>query len=226
MTSDKRVILNFHGIGEPHGEIGEDEKPYWVSEAFFAEVVGMAAGRTDRSRIFWTFDDGNGSDLAIAAPLLSQAAFTGDFFLLTGRLDASHYLSAADARSLLAMGMRIGLHGRDHVDWRALDELALDRETVEARTVLAAVADTAIDAVSIPFGAYNQRVIRRLRQLGYAHIYTTDGGTTTSRDIIRNRTSIRSDMTLEDVAAILDDRTTLGRRARRLLSTTLRRSIL
>lgn len=219
-------ILNFHGIGTPHDGIDASERPYWVSEDFFARVVDLVGARDNPERVRWTFDDGNRSDLTIGARLLGERGLTADFFLLTGRFDDPRYLSPADARLLVSMGMRIGLHGRDHVDWRRLTPDRLMAETVAARADLAEAAGTAIDRVAIPFGAYNRRVIAHLKRCGFRRIYTSDGGPSRTGDRICSRTSVRDDMMLEQIAALIDGRVPLVSKLRRTVSSTVRRHLL
>ena len=216
------VLLNFHGVGDPHAGVEADERPYWISEDFFDRIVALADSRRDVP-VGFTFDDGNRSDLTIAAPRLARSGRAGAFFVLAGRIGAEHYLSDADIRALRDMGMQVGLHGADHVDWRRCSPDKLAHETVAARQRIADSLDRPVTEVAIPFGAYNAGVIRHLKQLGFARIHTSDGGWTDSRARIAARTSIRADMTIADVEAILDRREPLKRRARRWVSTRLRR---
>lgn len=218
------IILNFHGIGEPHSGVDGDERRYWVSEALFDRIVALADRRRDVA-VGFTFDDGNVSDLQIAAPRLAQSGRTGIFFVLTGRIGIPHYLSDAEIAALRDGGMQVGLHGADHVDWRKCDAATLAHETEAARQRLAAGLGRPVEQVAIPFGAYNSRVIRHLKRLGFARIHTSDGGWTDTRKRIAARTSIRSDMTPDQVEAILDRREPAAKRGRRWLSTRLRRYI-
>lgn len=223
MADDRQFVLNFHGVGTPHAGVDASEQPYWISERFFTDIVGLVAARPDADRVVWTFDDGNRSDLAFAAPLLAQHGFRGAFFLLTGRFEDPHYLSRDDARSLLAMNMAVGLHGRDHVNWAELPEATLSAETTDARSDLGKAVGRDIDTVAIPFGAYNRNVIARLKREGFKRIYTTDKGWSRAGDRVCNRTSVRSDMSLAQIAGMLDGREPLKSKFRRALSTTYRR---
>src|SRR5690242_12624710 len=111
MSADDPIILNFHGIGVPHEGVDVAERPYWIDEPFFAQILDHVSARPDGHRIQYTFDDGNQSDLVVGAAALAQRGRTAQFFLLTGRFDDPRYLSPEDARTLVGMGMRIGLHG-------------------------------------------------------------------------------------------------------------------
>lgn len=220
---DKEIILNFHGIGKPHAQVGPDEIPYWIGEDFFDDILVLAKSHRNSRMVVFTFDDGNRSDLTIAAERLQSRGLTGKFYVLASRLGSPHYLSRDDARCLCEAGMEIGLHGRDHVDWRTVAPARLADETIAAKQEISAAIGRAVDSVAIPFGAYNARVIRHLRACQFERIYTSDGGVASARNQIRNRTSIRSNMGIADVLAILDEHEATTTRARRLVSTTLRR---
>lgn len=224
--SDTEIILNFHGIGTPHSTVDSAERPFWISETFYQQILDLVDSKNNVSRIIWTFDDGNASDLTIAAVKLAERKRIGKFFVLTGRFGNPHYLSLSDVRRLSNMGMEVGLHGRDHVDWRTLPINRLKTETTDARQVLAQVLGHQVSSVAIPFGAYSKRVIGHLVRCGFETIYTSDGGSSHSNQQIRNRTSIRADMTLADVSNILDNKVTWARHSRRWLSTALRRHII
>lgn len=226
MTMDRQMILNFHGIGEPSACIDDSERPYWISEQRFNEIILLAASRKDASAIRWTFDDGNRSDFDIAAPTLALHGFTGTFFLLTGRLDDPDYLGATEARAMLAMGMKIGLHGRDHVDWRTISQTQLEDETVASRRQLAEEIGREVDEVAIPFGAYNRRIMTHLKRCAFARINTSDGGFSSAGQQIWSRTSIRNDMTLNWISQLMDDRLPPLRKLKRQVSSFLRRNLL
>jgi peptidoglycan/xylan/chitin deacetylase (PgdA/CDA1 family) len=219
----RQIILTFHGLGPPPPRIDADEAPYWVPQATFEDIVVRTAGRPE---VVFTFDDGNLTDLEVAAPVLTRHGRSGDFFVLTGRVGDAGYLSAAGVQALQAMGMGIGLHGKAHVDWRALNADQLNEETVLAREVLAKICGKPIESVSMPYGAYNRRVVSHLRACGYTTILTTDGGVTDDRDQVRNRTSIRSDMDADAITAILAGRSSTLAQLRRLVSTFARRNLI
>jgi peptidoglycan/xylan/chitin deacetylase (PgdA/CDA1 family) len=124
-----------------------------------------------------TFDDGNASDLEIALPALLARGMTASFFVCAGRVGAPGYLDASAIRQLLSAGMRIGSHGMNHVDWRRIDNSGLQVEVADARHRLEDVCGARIDEVSIPFGAYDRRVLAKLRSEDYRHVYTSGGGT-------------------------------------------------
>lgn len=221
------VILNFHGIGMPHPGVDTSEARYWLSpERFDLALDRAAAARAQGRMVGLTFDDGNASDLEIALPRLVARGLTGAFFVLTGRIGMAHYLDADGIRALRDAGMAIGLHGRDHVDWRRLDAAGLTRETVTARAELARIIGAPVDTVAIPFGAYNRKVISWLTGQRFATIYTSDGGTSGRSRRIRPRTSLTSTIDAAGIDAVLTDRVSFLKRTKRRCSAALRQNLI
>lgn len=209
MTEGAEVILNFHGVGDPTASpraVEADEALYWIPAALFEEIAGCIAFARSRGRtVGITFDDGNASDLEICAPILARLGLRAEFFPLAGRIDAAGSLSAQDLRALRGMGMVLGSHGWDHVDWRMLDEEGRRREMEAAREVIARIAGAPATAAAIPFGRYDRRTLARLQAAGYARVYSSDGGPA-GRGWLRPRASVRADMDLETAAALIEGR--------------------
>src|SRR5208283_1089765 len=116
------IVLSFHGIGVPPVGIPAEERPFWMAEGAFVSFIANARSRASALGVglHATFDDGNRSDLEIAAPVLVKYGVSGSFFPCTGRLTMSGYLSEEDVRRLFKMGFEIGSHGVDHVHWTHL----------------------------------------------------------------------------------------------------------
>jgi len=191
----KVSILNFHGIGVPHDSIDPGESRYWIGFDRFREVLDQVKKRKNQGQsIELTFDDGNRSDVEIAVPELRGRGMVAHFFVLTGRCNDPNYLSAEQIHSLANSDMMVGLHGRDHLDWRTLGPAALRAETQDARAELAVMTSQDIASVAIPFGGYNRRVMKKLKSLEFGEIYTSDGGIASDQSRVRHRLSVRNDM--------------------------------
>jgi peptidoglycan/xylan/chitin deacetylase (PgdA/CDA1 family) len=175
----ERLVINFHGIGEPPPWADADERRSWCSERSFLAVLDRIPQVSAQWRlpIELSFDDGNASDLLVAAPALLRRGLRASFFVCAGRIGRTGYLDAAQLRELAAAGMAVGSHGWDHVDWRRLaTPAALQHEVQDSRDAIAqALGGTPVDAVAIPFGSYDRRVARAAAQ-AYAVVYTSDGG--------------------------------------------------
>lgn len=206
------IIINFHGVGQPARSLEQGEAPFWINETFFLNILDLIAERYPRTHV--TFDDGNVSDITLGLPALQERGMIARFFVLAGRLGQSGSLSAEDIAALDSAGMAIGVHGWDHVDWRRLDDTGRAREHIEARQLIARQCQQAVDEAAVPFGCYNARVLRALRNAGYRAIFTSDGGAAGPGPTFA-RTSIRQDTTLETVENILRNNDNALRKLRR-----------
>lgn len=210
--------LNFHGIGTPGPEIDARERRYWISADKFRAIIRDLIRPAPNGTIRITFDDGNRSDLDIAAPVLKENGLTATFFVLTGRLNQDAYLGPDDLETLTRMGHRVGSHGQDHVDWARSTSNDLQRETRGSRETLEEVLKTPVTEAAIPFGSYNRSVLTALRKAGYTAAWTSDGGEMDACAFLRPRLSVRSDMTMHDIESALFDPIPLARRLRRHLA--------
>jgi peptidoglycan/xylan/chitin deacetylase (PgdA/CDA1 family) len=196
-------ILNLHGIGTPRKELPASEHNVWISEAQFEMLLDQIK---DRGDVELTFDDANESDYTIALPALQRRAMKAQFFLVAGRIGEPGYLSRSRVSALVSAGMKIGGHGFRHRRWTGLDSRDLREELVEAKDRLEQLTGTAIDRAACPFGSYNRRIIRNLRDAGYRCVYTSDGGRARTDALIQSRNSVSRSDTPETIRALCSER--------------------
>lgn len=196
----REFIFNFHGLGEPARQLEPGEERFWLTVDAYERILDHLAGLDPlRSKISITFDDGNLSDIEIALPRLLSRKLTARFFVLAGRLNTPRFLSSSDIKELRRAGMRVGTHGMAHVDWRFASDETLDRELHDSRTQISRVLNEPVDEIAVPYGAYDRRVLRWLQRSQYAAVFTSDGGSSSSRGWLRPRTCIRSNTQLSDL---------------------------
>lgn len=188
--------LCFHGVGEPGPVIGRDAAYYFISRDLFLRVLDDVVGRPD---IVLTFDDGYSSDVGIVLPALVQRALTATFFPLAGSLGRPGYVDAAGLRALVAAGMSVGSHGMWHRSWRGMDAGAAHEELTAARTLITEAAGAPVTTAACPFGAYDRRVLKSLRRLGYRRVYTSDRRRARCGNWLQPRYSVRSADTIASV---------------------------
>jgi peptidoglycan/xylan/chitin deacetylase (PgdA/CDA1 family) len=205
------TYLTLHGVGDG-GYGAADAEDYWLGSAAFASVLALVA-TCPHLRV--TFDDGFRSDVEIALPALMARGLTARFFVLAGRLADPRHLSARDIRELHAAGMLVGSHGLRHRKWTSLDKAALRAEVADSKQQLEDLLGVAVAEAACPFGAYDRRVLRALRDAGYRCVFTSDRGCAPADAWLRPRTTIRRH-DASDLAA----RLTAGQR--RPLTSTLR----
>jgi peptidoglycan/xylan/chitin deacetylase (PgdA/CDA1 family) len=192
----RELILNFHGLGEPHALVSEQERLYWWSASSFARLLQLISERSIAAnpQISITFDDGNESDALVALPQLTKYQLKATFFVCAGRIGKAHYLDKAMIKDLIDSGMCIGSHGMHHRDWCVLGPKELDEEIVDARKRIEDVSRTTLKTVAIPFGSYNRRVLLRLKQESWDCIYTSDRGVAYPTAKIKPRETVYASM--------------------------------
>lgn len=209
------VILAIGGVGKPVRALDPGENESWVTVEQFERVLDTVAGRED---VGLTFDDGNASDVEIALPRLVERDLAAEFFPLAGRIGQRGFLDADGLRELVEAGMSIGSHGWEHRDWRRLDARNARRELETAPKLLAELSGEPVHAYAPPFGAYDRRVLTRLRRSGATRVYTTEGGAASRDGWLRPRIEVPHDVDQEWIDSVLGEREGLYRRAGRFMS--------
>jgi peptidoglycan/xylan/chitin deacetylase (PgdA/CDA1 family) len=198
----QQLIINFHGIGDPHNNVEAGERPYWIDAGDMRRIFKRVAElpkRVDPTKdglpeILITFDDGNLSDLTLALPELVKNNLKATFFVCVGRMNDPHYLNKAGILELLKAGMTIGNHGMYQRNLTTLSERELEFEIDEAGKRLSDVTGNSISEVAIPYGAYNRRVLNWLQAKPLTGIFTSDRGFTSNEQRIKSRESITNAM--------------------------------
>ncbi|MFT7869262.1 MULTISPECIES: polysaccharide deacetylase family protein [Amycolatopsis] len=214
------VILAVHGVGRPARQLdpGEDER--WLTVEQFERVLDAVADRED---VRLTFDDGNESDVEVVLPRLADRGLTAEFFPQAGRLGQRGYLDRDGLRELARAGMEIGSHGWEPRDWRRLDDRHADRELKDAPKLLGDLCGRPVRRYSLPFGAYDRRVLARLRQAGATRVYSSDGGAARRDGWLQARTEVPHDLDGDWLDGVLaGSRRRAGRWPNRLFRRTAR----
>jgi peptidoglycan/xylan/chitin deacetylase (PgdA/CDA1 family) len=189
------VNLNFHGVGKPL--TGEEE--VWLDREYFCRVLDQIALSEN---VWLSFDDGNRSDLEIAVPELKRRGQTATFFIIADRVGKPSYLDREDLHRLLDAGMTLGSHGMRHIPWRNLTAVQEHEEFYRARAVLEDLTGTEVLYVACPFGSYERRSLKAVREAGYERVFTSDGGLADEGAWLQPRNSIWSSTALSEVTRL------------------------
>lgn len=219
----ERLIINFHGIGEPWDGVPADEIPYWCPKQAWPAFADALAeiGEQGVVDLEITFDDGNLSDLDDALPVLAERGLVATFHICAGRLGKPRYLAEAHLRELRAAGMGIGSHGWNHVDLRRIDDVELEREAAGSRERLAEAVGAPVTQFALPFGSYDRRVLRSLRE--YERVYSSDRSRAALTGWLVPRMSYVAGWQPDDLFRFATERRSLVDRLRRHAVSTLKR---
>ena len=194
-------MLNFHAVGRPKRALADGEDDVRVDPGQFAEILDVAAARDD---VRLTFDDGNHSDVAAALPELQRRGLRAEFFVCAGRLGTPEFLDEDDLHELRRAGMAVGSHGMDHVPWRRLAPPAIEHEIFRAKQRLEDALQAPVETAACPFGAYDRRTLKALRDAGFEHVYTSDRGWARPADWLVARNTVDRTDSAESIERMLN----------------------
>jgi peptidoglycan/xylan/chitin deacetylase (PgdA/CDA1 family) len=128
----------------------------------------------DRLPVFLTFDDGGASALRMA-DMLSTRGWRGHFFVTTGRIGQTGFLSGSGIRELQSHGHIVGSHSVSHpVRMSALSRAQLDEEWKQSVDALQQVLSTPVCTASVPGGFYSRGVGESAADAGIRFLFSSE----------------------------------------------------
>lgn len=118
-----------------------------------------------------SYDDGHVQDRGLVG-IFNAHGIRGTFHLNSGSLNSDTFVSTAEIPSLYA-GHEVSSHTVHHPYLDGLDDGGVQWEVGTDRAALGAAAGYTIRSLSYPFGAFNNRVISLLANLGVKSARTT-----------------------------------------------------
>lgn len=122
-----------------------------------------------------TFDDGHVSQYQFGLPLLEQYSLRGIFFVTPEWTDRKPgYMNWAQLRDIVSRGHEVQSHGWSHKFLTQCSAPELRTELRRSRQVLEDGLGVPINALAVPNGAWDRRVLLACEEAGYTRIYTSD----------------------------------------------------
>lgn len=170
------------------------DREYVLTRSRFEQHVDYLAHKpADAIRAVISFDDGDLSGYTIAAPLLEQHGFRGEFFVVTRWLGTPGFMTADHLRELVQRGHGVHSHSRTHPKLSSLAPAQIADELQGSKDDLEAILARPVTQLSIPGGAYDDRVLDIAKRAGYTQVMNSvEGYNDDAPQFLRKRFSPRS----------------------------------
>lgn len=219
-------ILMYHYLSEPPPDADVYRRDLSVSPAQFAEHLDrmLAEGYTTVSLyqvvdalqrgaplpekpVVITFDDGYRDNYENAFPLLRERGMVATIFVVTDFMDEQRpaYLTWDMAREMLAAGISIESHGRNHVSLAGKDDDYLVWQALGSLETIEYELGVRPRFVSYPAGEYDQRTIDIFKSAHYwAGVTTRQGATLDNQRLFElPRVRVRNTTTADELMRLL-----------------------
>lgn len=186
-------ILMYHLVNSPPPGTAYPE--LWVPPASFRSQIQALAGAgyrgvtLDQVLANWrdrialpakpivvSFDDGYGSQVRNAMPILRNFGWPGVLNLEVKNLTVAGGITRAQVRRLIAAGWEIDAHTINHLDLTTLDAAALHREVAGSRAILRRDFNVPVDNFAYPAGRFDAAAEAAVRAAGFRAAVTTQLG--------------------------------------------------
>jgi len=193
--AQNQAILAYHEV------MPESNYSYCVPLRQFKDQLGILShGLESGPGALVTFDDGELSQMEIAAPLLLDFGIKATYFITPGLIGtARKFLSWEQLRQLQAAGHSVQSHGWSHKFLTGCDDHDLKHELKMSRQTLEDRLGDRVEEISIPGGRWDARVLRACADAGYRRVYVSEpwiateifGVKVLGRFMVRNTTSLQ-----------------------------------
>lgn len=197
------VVLNYHRINDTHESdamttsavkfYSQMEYLYKNNDAFqvvdFRRMIDtrnncletMGGKISQRIRVLITFDDGYRDTYLHAYPILKKFNFSAVIFLISGLLDDKDkpfldYLRLEEIEEMEKNNVFFGSHSVNHLKLTRLPLMEAKKEIAGSKLKLEKLLNVDSFAFAYPFGAYNDRIQRMVKDAGYSCAFTVKNG--------------------------------------------------
>ena len=212
------AILLYHCIEDRRRSarhMDEIDREYVLTRSRFERQVEYIATKPATAiPVVLSFDDGDESCYTIAAPILERHGLRAEFFIVTQWIGEPGFMTSDQLRDLASRGHGIHSHSRTHPRLSSLTAAQIEDELKGSKAELEAILGRPVTQLSIPGGAYDDRVIDIAKRAGYAAVMNSVEGYNdeTASSFLLRRFSPRSYSDVSMIAGICErPRTTAAR---------------
>jgi peptidoglycan/xylan/chitin deacetylase (PgdA/CDA1 family) len=165
-------------------------------------VTDQVAGQQRIAPVVLTFDDGDLSGYTTAAPILEARGLRAEFFVVTDWVSRPGFMTEDQLRDLARRGHGVHSHSRTHAVLSSLDTAQIEFEVAGSKAALESMLGRPVSYLSIPGGAYDERVIAAAHRAGYRAVLSSVEGYNDERSFLLQRFTARAYTGAGSLAAV------------------------
>ncbi|MBF0522608.1 MAG: polysaccharide deacetylase family protein [Candidatus Omnitrophica bacterium] len=123
-----------------------------------------------------TFDDGYVDNYTNAFSVLKKYHFPAIIFMPSDHIGLQGRLSLLQLQEMIASGIDVGSHGRNHLYLPTLSLEKAKDEVFNSKRILEQRLGSPVDYFAYPQGGFNEQIITFVKQAGYKGACTTNRG--------------------------------------------------
>jgi len=127
----------------------------------------------DNAAIHLSFDDGAVSDLEIASKILLKHKLKATFFVTTSYIGTPGYMTWGQVQELKQKGFDIQSHSHSHKLLATLSKKEIVQDLKMAKNMIEQKLGSPVEALSLPGGSINRKVLEAALQTGHKYIFTS-----------------------------------------------------
>jgi peptidoglycan/xylan/chitin deacetylase (PgdA/CDA1 family) len=168
------MVLTYHEIeAQRSGDLYRVS--YEQLEAHLALLAQLFSSGEPPSLPPVTFDDGHLSNFHYGVPLLQKYALQATFFVPAGWIGTKPAaMTWQHLREIGSLGYQIQSHSWSHPLLTRCSDSRLQGELERSKKTLEDKLGSQVEAISIPHGRWNHRVLDACDWAGYKRVYTSD----------------------------------------------------
>jgi peptidoglycan/xylan/chitin deacetylase (PgdA/CDA1 family) len=219
-TASQIRVLAYHELS-----LQQSKDVYRLQTSVFRQHIAEAleVARQYHTKVEFTFDDADASQIGLAAPILETQGSRGIFFVPVAWIGVK--VATAnwdDLRALITAGHTIGSHSLTHAYLSQCTPFHLHNELIASRAILEDRLGVSIHSISAPGGRWNARVADACMLAGYRDLYISEP--TLSKRVMSNpdgfrltihgRLVVRRSMKIDLLAGYINGRRPIATRLR------------
>ena len=134
-----------------------------------------------------SFDDAHVEHYTLALPVLEKYKFKAVFFVMTVCIDKKGFLSVNQIADISKSGHVIGAHTWDHPNLTKLVMTNWVTQIDKPKSKLESIIDQPVTCFAFPYGAWNEQVVRKLQESGFATAFQLQGKLSNSYPLLTVR---------------------------------------